>query len=311
MQIHCEPPPKMTGILPITSTPRPYFCVGHRPSPSKRMRRERREDDRERREDDRVRREDDRERRDDRRPRRQRSSPANTPGNYTQDPPDIRDFHLPPLLSFSITIFAIVLRMRELFGPMLPHDIAYDEASPADPALADMAFTCTYDEGFCGHFSIPNGNGAAADFEKILEQAAVFAFLRKHLLIHPAGTDSRGDDTGEIVIFAPGLNTLHITKEGWLDEQTTPQRLEHFVQVPPPPCPLHAPLHPYTHRPATLDDAAPRSPSAAPFAHRCAQSINARGQLTAGMHAVLHTQPSGHCKRGTGPLWLPATTTTR
>eukprot|EP00892_Ulva_mutabilis_P003865 jgi/Ulvmu1/1850/UM012_0006.1 len=206
--------------------PRPYPAAGHRPRPSKRIRRkddrERREDDRERREDDRERREDDRERRNDRRPRRQRHAP--------QEPPDCRELHLPPLLSFKITVFAVVLRMRELFGPMLPADIEYAAAAAADPALSDMAFTCTYDEGFCGHFSIPGNSGAAAEFDKVTEEAAPLAFIQRHLAFRPDGTDASAD-TAELTIFAPGLNTLHMSKEGWEGETTTPQRLQHYVQV--------------------------------------------------------------------------------
>jgi hypothetical protein len=120
--------------------------------------------------------------------------------------------------------------MNELFGPKLPIDIKFEVVQPADSALNGMVFCCTYDEGFDGHFSVPNGDGAAAYFEKVLAQPEPFTFMREHLALRPASGTPIGD---ELIIFGPGLNTLHskLNKPGWEGETTTPMRLQHYVDV--------------------------------------------------------------------------------
>eukprot|EP00892_Ulva_mutabilis_P003863 jgi/Ulvmu1/1849/UM012_0005.1 len=152
---------------------------------------------------------------------------APPPRNTAAAAMDTHAFRLPDL---PIPIWGLVSSMRELFGPKLPADIEYSPARPTDPALRDMAFTCTYDEGFCGHFSIPGNSGAAVRFDDVLSQEEPIAFIREHLEFRPlAYKNPKGEAADEVVIFAPGLNTLHMVKPGWMDETTTPQRLLHYV----------------------------------------------------------------------------------
>lgn len=210
-----------TATSPTAGAPTRSSSSTARTPTQVRARRERRDDGRDRRGD-----------RDERRGRgeRQRPSPANTPGSQTADPPDMRDAHLPSLLSLPGNAQAVVQRMRELFGPMLPDDTIFEDATVADPALTGMAFTCNYDEGYCGHFTIPGGDGAAAKFGKVAEASELMPFVREHLETRPAGWQE-GPAARETVMFAPGLNTLHKVKAGWEGEQTTPFRLEHYVRV--------------------------------------------------------------------------------
>ncbi|MEL6602050.1 MAG: hypothetical protein AAFP20_02355 [Cyanobacteria bacterium J06614_10] len=114
-------------------------------------------------------------------------------------------------------------KVQTLFGGNLPDDVAFQPAEVQIPALADMAFTTNYDEGYCGHFSIPHGNGAAAAFDKVMAQPDPMRFIKNNL--------NFGDyDNGEWILFMPGLNTLHKVKPGWEQETTTPQRLREQYQ---------------------------------------------------------------------------------
>ncbi len=109
--------------------------------------------------------------------------------------------------------------LEQLFGADLPDDIKITPAGAHNPALQPMAFTSSYDEGYCGHLSIPAQGGAAANFEQVMAQPQPLRFIKDNLNF---GTQ----DNGEWVIFTPGLNTLHQVKAGWEGEQTAPQRLE-------------------------------------------------------------------------------------
>lgn len=132
--------------------------------------------------------------------------------------PNITD--IPQTLADSIAV---------LFGSSLPEDIVFDDVTPADPALADFSFVSSFDEGFCGHFSIPGDpQGAAADFGDVLASADPFSLMESSLLFKPVREDLAD---GEIVIFSPGLNTLHAPDPGLPDETTTPQRLQHYVNT--------------------------------------------------------------------------------
>ncbi len=113
--------------------------------------------------------------------------------------------------------------LEKLFGADLPADIQVRQADMEKPELREMAFTASYDEGYCGHFSIPDQNGAAVFFERVMAQPQPLQFIRNHLNF---GTQ----DNGEQVIFTPGLNTLHSVKAGWEGEQTALQRLEEQYQ---------------------------------------------------------------------------------
>lgn len=116
-----------------------------------------------------------------------------------------------------------VQRMQELFGADLPEDVAFSSGQTRNPALQGLAFLCNYDEGFCGHFSIPQSKGAAADFDRVMAQPSPLQFVKEHLNF---GTQ----DNGEWILLSPGLNTLHVIKPGWEQEQTAPQRLEEQYQ---------------------------------------------------------------------------------
>ena len=153
---------------------------------------------------------------------------------------DLRDFHAPSIGSLGMNL-PIITTMRELFGAELPADITYSEGSAPDAAVADIAFTCSYDEGFCGHFSIPGGNGSAARFDDVFAKTKALDFMREHLEFRPLNyEDPAGADAQELVVFAPGLNTLHMIKPGYWNETTTPQRLVHYAGV----CtPSHAFMH--------------------------------------------------------------------
>ncbi|MEO1297365.1 MAG: hypothetical protein AAFW75_16600 [Cyanobacteria bacterium J06636_16] len=116
-----------------------------------------------------------------------------------------------------------IRKVQELFGANLPEDIKFRRAEVQHPALKGMTFFTNYDEGYCGHFSVPQGNGAAAAFDKVMEEPEPLQFIKDNLNF---GTQ----DNGEWVLFMPGLNTLHKVKPGWEDETTTPQRLREQYQ---------------------------------------------------------------------------------
>jgi len=109
--------------------------------------------------------------------------------------------------------------LSKLFGADLPADIEIKPAEAQPPELQELAFTASYDEGYCGHFSIPGQAGAAAAFEQVMTQPQPLQFIKQNL-------NFGNQDNGEWVIFTPGLNTLHQVKPGWEGEQTAPQRLQ-------------------------------------------------------------------------------------
>lgn len=113
--------------------------------------------------------------------------------------------------------------LDKLFGADLPADIQIKRAEIQKPELREMAFTASYDEGYCGHFSIPGQDGAAAVFKQVMAQPQPLQFIKNNLNF---GTQ----DNGEWVVFTPGLNTLHKVEAGWEGEQTAPQRLEEQYQ---------------------------------------------------------------------------------
>ncbi|MEO0866997.1 MAG: hypothetical protein AAFY17_00855 [Cyanobacteria bacterium J06642_11] len=113
--------------------------------------------------------------------------------------------------------------LAQLFGADLPADIQIRRAEVQTPALQAMAFTSSYDEGYCGHFSIPAQGGVAADFDQVMAQPQPLGFIKNNLSFG-------AQDNGEWVILTPGLNTLHQVKPGWEGEQTAPQRLEDQYQ---------------------------------------------------------------------------------
>ena len=113
--------------------------------------------------------------------------------------------------------------LGKIFGADLPADIQITPAEIQQPELQAMAFKASYDEGYCGHFSIPGQAGTAAAFDQVMAQPQPLQFIKNNLNF---GTQ----DNGEWVVFTPGLNTLHTVKPGWEGEQTAPQRLEEQYQ---------------------------------------------------------------------------------
>ncbi|MEM6254261.1 MAG: hypothetical protein AAF821_15190 [Cyanobacteria bacterium P01_D01_bin.156] len=142
-----------------------------------------------------------------------------TPAAIQNRNPDLEEIQGPPALeNIPPGLVPTVLNMAELFGSKLPSDIKYTQAPVTNSKLQPMAFFASYDEGYCGHFTIPGGDGAAAKFEQVVEQENPTAFIKENL--------NFGEyDNGEWIIFVPGLNTLHTRKPGWEFEQTAPQRL--------------------------------------------------------------------------------------
>ncbi|MEL6160057.1 MAG: hypothetical protein AAGJ95_09925 [Cyanobacteria bacterium J06554_11] len=116
-----------------------------------------------------------------------------------------------------------IQKVQTLFGGNLPEDVSFQPAEVEAPALADMAFFTSYDEGYCGHFSIPQGKGAAAAFDQVMAQPDPLQFIKNNL-------NFGARDNGEWILFMPGLNTLHKVKPGWEQETTTPQRLREQYQ---------------------------------------------------------------------------------
>lgn len=187
---------------------------------------------------------------------------ASTQPQSANAPADLRTFRQLGQSDIPLELVPTLLSMQEQFGVQLPADITYETASVAEPALADLAFRSNYDEGYCGHFSIPGSAGAAARFEQIMAQPDPLAFIRQYLSFSPTKAempDSRtsrqrpqswlrrwlgrqsqnpglpkteptspevSPEQQEWVVFAPGLNTLHAIQPGWEGETTTPQRLQ-------------------------------------------------------------------------------------
>ncbi|MGK7889119.1 MAG: hypothetical protein AB4042_07270 [Leptolyngbyaceae cyanobacterium] len=141
---------------------------------------------------------------------------------------DIEEIATALNLDISPSLVPTVLKMAELFGAELPDDTVYTPANVKNPILRPMSFFSNYDEGYCGHFSIPGEKGAAADFAQVMAQSNPFEFIRQNLTF---GDQTFGDQrSDEWIIFGPGLNTLHAKKPGWEQEQTAPQRLEEQYQ---------------------------------------------------------------------------------
>eukprot|EP00892_Ulva_mutabilis_P004577 jgi/Ulvmu1/2491/UM137_0017.1 len=208
-------------------------------------------------------------------------------GDASAAPPkaaDLREMQLPDVSATPAYAFPLFRRLSDLFGPKLPEDITYEAVQPANAALvATEPFTCSYDEGFGGHFTVPNGGGAAARFDLVMSTPHPLAFIRQHLRCAPragpataaargaapaaadpdsapepaadpakiadgasADADPAADSIAhpvadalgggaahaeELIIFSPGLNTLHMLQSGWEGESTTPQRLQRYVDI--------------------------------------------------------------------------------
>lgn len=145
---------------------------------------------------------------------------------------DLRDASMAGITDIPPDVLPTVISMRHLFGADLPADITYNNVDTGHMSLRSMTFTCSYDEGFCGQMTVPGGKGAAARFDDVYDKRRVLPFIRDHLEIRPLYYQPPvGAADDELVIFVPGLNTLHMLKDGWMDETTTPQRLEHYVGV--------------------------------------------------------------------------------
>ena len=146
---------------------------------------------------------------------------------------DMRDMNLPDSAAAPPYVLPMFRRFSELFGPKLPADIAYETVNVGHTTLdKKLPFRCSYDEGFGGHFSVPGVTSAAIKFDAVMAEPDPFAFLKSHLRFHPSAggvvSDAAAD---EIVIFSPGLNTLHMLRPGWEAESTTPQRLQRYIDI--------------------------------------------------------------------------------
>lgn len=148
---------------------------------------------------------------------------STTPAPSPTENLDIKEIGADLNIDIPASAMPSVLKIADLFGSGLPQDLSKTPANVNSPVLQPMAFHTNYDEGYCGHFSIPGENGAAADFEQVMAQPTPLDFIREHLNFGP-------QDNGEWVIFSPGLNTLHALKPGWEAEQTAPQRLAEQYQ---------------------------------------------------------------------------------
>lgn len=158
------------------------------------------------------------------------SAPADGSGGAPAKAADLREAHLPDVSDTPPYAFPLFRRLSDLFGAKLPDDITFESVDPADPALvATEPFRCSYDEGFGGHFTVPGGEGAAARFDLVMSNPEPFTFIQQHLCCVPR--EAAAEDGGEIVIFSPGLNTLHMVQPGFEHETTTPQRLQRYADI--------------------------------------------------------------------------------
>lgn len=141
----------------------------------------------------------------------------------------IREFIFLNVLPTALSVAVSRTEATRLFGPDLPPDVSFERVPCSDPALTDMTFKVSYDEGFGGHFSVPQGNGAVADFTKVISKEDPFAFIQDHLRFHPASQSRM--TSNELVIFSNGVNNLHAVKSGWEGEWPSPHRLQRVVDV--------------------------------------------------------------------------------
>lgn len=160
------------------------------------------------------------------------SEPAQALIRASGEPPEV---DMSPMKKIPLAVLPELLQMRKLFGAMLPPDIIYESYKTGNLAIdasEDMAFKCSYDEGYCGHFSIPSTDGAAADFTQVSAQEDMMPFIEKHL-VFPVTMHRYGVGESELVIHSGGLNTFHAVKPPaeleWQYETTTPERLQHYI----------------------------------------------------------------------------------
>eukprot|EP00892_Ulva_mutabilis_P004578 jgi/Ulvmu1/2492/UM137_0018.1 len=159
---------------------------------------------------------------------RTHAAPASRPAEAA----DMRDMRLPDTSAVPVYVFPLFRRLSELFGPKLPADITYESVALGNAALDPMQpFRCSYDEGFGGHFSCPGCSSAAIKFDAVMAQPDPFAWLKENMRFHPAAGGASAAAADELVVFSPGLNTLHMLQPGWEGESTTPQRLQRYVDI--------------------------------------------------------------------------------
>lgn len=119
----------------------------------------------------------------------------------------------------------VLAELWEAASPDMPDTLA---CTPADASLLPAAVPArhakhfTFDEGHAGRFTVFGARGAslAAGFV-LAAQPSPLRYVEETLAVGERST-------GEVVVFSPGLNTVHEPRDG---EMTAPDRCEHYVRV--------------------------------------------------------------------------------
>lgn len=130
-----------------------------------------------------------------------------------------------------VPIWGAVDAMRQLYdaiGPDMPDDLKTTTVTadlPNNPTVTKY----NYDEGHAGRMSVPDTQGGSMSFPWVLDQPKFKKYILENLSFRPkVGPASSYSPEDELIVFVPGLNTLHEPEEG---ESTTVERLKHYVNV--------------------------------------------------------------------------------
>lgn len=165
------------------------------------------------------------------------------------------------LLEFIPGSAGAIYDLYKAVGPEMPDELVKTPAKTVIPGLPAHYFN--YDEGHAGRFSVPDTNGASAEFLWTMAQTNPAQFILHNLTFRSSAEDRTpnlisaepltetestngnvtaesdklddADEAGGVVksdeevrIFIPGLNTVHQPRDG---ETTTVERLKHYVRV--------------------------------------------------------------------------------
>lgn len=137
------------------------------------------------------------------------------------------------ILSFCFGSFKALVQVYKRVSPAMPDDLKntpMPDALPTDPSSQVELYN--YDEGHAGRYTVPTvyeqGGSLIASHAKPEDPAALTDYIGKNLRFPPPLPSFADDDGKPVVIFSPGLNTIHQPYE---DEQTSPVRLAHYVRV--------------------------------------------------------------------------------
>lgn len=131
------------------------------------------------------------------------------------------------ITNWSFGTFGALQQLYKNISPEMPEDLNKTEVPsplPDDDATVDKF---NYDEGHAGRYSVPGTDGGSLDFQHVSGKEQPNQYILQNLCFRPVGSPDPSDGE-EVVIFSPGLNTLH---EPMADETTTPQRLQYYVNV--------------------------------------------------------------------------------